>query len=154
MQTIRTNLSNNASSQYTNFDYVSMIEFNGVLLGAGPRGLHKICCGGDDVGVDIAAYFIPATSNFGSGKKRCRHVYADMDCSGSMQISLTGDGKTTIGPYEIEALLDEGPQRRRAKMGRGLEWGYGEFKVENVDGASFSVDNFTLLIDDKKTDRR
>lgn len=154
MQTTRINLNNIAPTQYTNFNFQSMIRFNGVLLGAGPGGLRKICCGQDDAGVDIDAYFIPATSNFGSGKKRIRHVYTDMECDGSMQISLTGDGKTTIGPYPIEAKLDEGPQRRRTKMGRGLQWGYGKFKVENVDGTSFSIDNIMLLIDEQQTDRR
>lgn len=154
MQTVRTNLKNNASTQYSNFDFQSMAVIHGTILGAGTVGLRKLCCGTDDAGTNIDAYFIPATSNFGSGKKRSRYVYADMECDGSIQVSLTGDGKTTIGPYELEARLDEGPQRRRAKLGRGLQWGYGKFKVENVLGASFSLDAMTIYFDDKKRDRR
>lgn len=147
MQTIRTNLTNNASTQYTNFDFTSMCVFNGVVLGAGPAGLRKLCCGDDDNATAIAAYFILATSNFGmAGKKRCSNAYFDVECDGSMTISLTGDGKTTVGPYAATALLDEGTQRRRADMGRGLKWSYGAFKVENVAGADFSVDEITLLL--------
>jgi len=147
MQTVRTNLKNNASTQYSNFDFQSMIVFNGVILGAGPSGLRKLCCGSTDAGTAIASYFIPATSNFGlSGDKRVIQAYFDFECSGSMQISLTGDGKTTIGPFTVTANSTEGAQRRRVTFGRGLKWSYAKVKVENVSGSSFSIDNIDLLL--------
>lgn len=147
MQTVRTNLSNNASTQYTNHDFNSMILFNGLLLGAGSMGLRKLCCGTTDSGSAINSYFVVPKNMFGMrGRKRCQQAYVEGECDGALQISLTGDDKTTIGPFSTTFAADEGAQRRRVTFGRGLKWSYGSYKVESVAGASFSIDNITVFL--------
>ena len=118
------------------------------MIGAGPDGLDKVCCGADDKGTDIDAYFVPATGDFGMGRKRAMGALFEMECDGAMQISLTGDGKTTIGPYPVTAEVDEGAQMRRIPLGRGMKFKYGKAKIENVDGASFSIDKIILLLEE------
>jgi len=146
MQTVRNNLINNAPTTYTNFDFLSMMECHGVLIGAGASGLFKICCGADDDGVAIAAYFVTAKSDFGMGRKRARYAWFKYSGAGDMRISLTADDKTTIGPYAVTPEADEGAQRRRTKFGRGLKWDYGYFKVENVTGDAFALDSIKLVL--------
>lgn len=151
MQTIRTNLVNNASTQYTNHNFQSMIECHGVLLGAGTIGLRKICCSADDETVDIDAYFILPKSDFGlKDFKRNRYAYFNYECSGDMTISMVGDDKTTIGPYTVTAVVTQGSQQRRIKLGRGLKWNYGLYRVDNVDGSSFSIDSIILTLQGDK----
>jgi len=149
MQTVRTNLSNNASSQYTNFDFNSMCRFNGVILAAGAGGLFKACCGSDDNGTDIDAYFTPVKTNFGSlNKKRERHVYLAGECDGEMQVDLICDDKAAIGPYEVAFQPTEGQQRRRVKVGAS-DFAYASHKVGNVDGSNFSIDIIEAYLDVK-----
>jgi len=152
MQTIRTNLKNSASTQYTNFNYTSMCRFNGVMLGAGQGGLFKACCGTDDNGTNIDAYFIPVLTNFGDPRpKRLRHAYVSGgDFTGDTKFTVTGDEKTVSPEYTILRESTEGQQRRRVTLGRGLSFTYGSFKFMNVTGSDFSIDSVHLDIEQKQ----
>jgi hypothetical protein len=147
MQTIRTNLKPNASTQYTNYNHTSMCRFGGVLLGAGPDGLFKLCCGDNDNGTQIDAYFTMLTTDLGaSTNKRARFIYFGMDGDGSIQATITGDGKNIIGPYTITADSTEGKQTRRATVTDNKQFTYESLKVNNVDGADFNIDNIKANI--------
>lgn len=151
MQTVRTNLQLNASTQYTNFDYNSICIFNGVVLVAGASGLFKACCGADDNGTDVDSYFIPHKTNFGTlNKKRERYIYLGYSCDGDMTVEITGDDNTTIGPYTITAVAAEGKQRRRVTIGNRLSAGYLKHKFSNDDGSDFKIDVIEVALDTKK----
>lgn len=146
MQTIVNNLKINAPSQYINYNHHAFCVFNGATIGAGPGGILKLCCGDTDNGTQIDAYFIPATSDFGLRLKRLRYVYFSYECSGSMSISFTGNGSINVGSYNVSTVAGESAQRRRVNFGRGPKWQYGEAKIENVAGASFQIDEVSLLL--------
>jgi hypothetical protein len=149
MNTIRTNIKTNASTQYSNFDIVSMCEFNGEVLGAGPDGLFKLNTGCFDGADQIDAHMVLPTSTLGNpGKKRARQGWIEGECTGAMSISLTGDDKTTIGPYTATFAVEDGAQRRRVVFGKGLKWNYGKFRIANVNGSKFSIDAIDILIGD------
>jgi len=149
MLTIRTNLSNNASSQYNNFDFNSMCRFNGFTLAAGDAGLFKVNSGDLDGTTEISAHFVPVKTNFGSlNKKRERHVYLAGECDGSMQVEVIGDS-ATIGPYEVAFQSSEGQQRRRVKVGGGMDFSYASHKISNVNGSDFSMDVIEAYLDIK-----
>jgi hypothetical protein len=152
MQTVRTNLKNGASTQYTNFNYTSMCSFNGVTLGAGSTGLFKVHSGNDDNGVAISAYFIPVLTNFGDPRpKRLRHAYVSGgDFTGDIKFTVTGDEKTVSPEYTILRESTEGQQRRRTTLGRGLSFTYGSFKFINMTGSDFSIDSVHLDIEQKQ----
>ena len=150
MQTIRTNLKINASTQYTNTNFKGMCRFNGQTIAAGATGLFRLGCGSDDNGTDISTYFIPLLSDLGEKtEKRAEFLYLGYQADGNLNVSLTGDEKTTIGPYTIETDLTKGQQRRRVKLGRGMAFTYGSFKIENIDGAYFAVDSIQALLSAK-----
>lgn len=149
MQTIRSNLKIGADTQYSNFNFTSMCKFNGVVLGAGPSGLFKCCCGEDDNGTEIEAYFIPIKTKLGLNKqKRIDQVYIGGVSDGSVQIEITGDAKESIGPYGTPYLSTE-YQTRRVTPGKGYYWVYGSIKVSNIAGSSFAIDLIDLLVQAK-----
>lgn len=146
MQTVRTNVKINASTQYTNFNHVAMCRFNGLTLGAGPGGLFKACCGPDDNGVAIDAYFVPVTTDFGEiNNKRVHFLNFSGEATGNLYCEITGDDRTTIGPYEIVANLTKSQQRIRVKTGKGMAFCYGKIKIGNVDGSYFAVDKIGVV---------
>lgn len=156
MPTIRTNLRLNASTQYTNFPFNSYCVFQGQVLAAGASGIMKCGCGAADNGADIDSYFVPVKTKFGSGKrKRPRKAYLSGKFDGQVSLTMTGDDKTTIGPYLLTPKGDEGAQRRRFEdIGRGLEMVYCSVKVSSVDGSRFSVDTLELAMDEMKSGRK
>lgn len=146
MQTLRTNLKINASTQYSNFNYKSMCMFNGVVIGAGPSGLFKSCCGDDDNGVNIDAYFIPHTTNMGSHHgKRVRKVYMGLRGNGDMSLTITGDGSKVNGPYTESLDSTENPQQVRFSIDRSKSWIYGSVKINNVGGSFFAIDFVEMI---------
>jgi len=148
MQTVRTNLTNNASTQYTNFNYNSLCQFNGITLGAGTDGLFKACCGPDDSGIDIDAYFIPYTVDFDDNHpKRLRRVYVGGILDRQLKLTVTGNDDSINGPYIITSNSTETKQVKMFAIDRGLgyKWAYADFKFENVNGSFFAVDSILAL---------
>lgn len=144
MYTIRTNILRTALTQYTNFDFNSMMMFNGVMLGASDVGLYKLNCGNDDNGVNIDAYFIPITTDFGiNNPKRLRFIYFGYESDGDIKIGVTPDEKDEKD-YDIESTKI-GQQRRRIPITRDQVGRYWKFKISNVDGSDFSVDSISLI---------
>ncbi len=146
MQTVRTNLKINASTQYNNFNYNSMCRFNGETLGAGADGLFKACCGADDNGVSIAAYFMPVMTNLGTlHQKRLWYLYLGYQCDDKLQIEITGDEETTSKTYVVNAITGKGQQYKRIPVNKRQRWTYGQFKISNISGSDFSVDSIQLV---------
>jgi hypothetical protein len=148
MQTIRTNLYINASTQYTNFNFTSMCMFNGVVLGAGASGLFKLCCSDTDNAVAIDAYFIPYTVDFNDDHhKRLRRVYIGGNLDGDLKLTVTGNGNSVNGPYTITYNASETVQVKMFAIARskGYKWVYADFKFENVNGSFFAIDSIRTL---------
>lgn len=145
MPTLNTNLKfQRATTQFTNFPFSSMCNFNGKQLGAGPAGLCEM--GGDlDCGVAIDAWFVPVISDWGSSKpKRVRFIYLGYQCNGELTISVTGNNGEAI-PYKIPCHAVGAQQRHRVTVSRSTQKRYWDFKVANVNGADFSIDAIDCL---------
>lgn len=149
MRTVRVNLKNIAPCQYSNFDFQSFCRFNGVQLAAGDGGFFRIGSGNKDVNTNISAWFEVVTTNFGSlNEKNCRHVYIGGSGSGKISVTVTNDEDgTEAGPYQVE-MKNTGAQARRADTGRGLKFYYAKFKVANVSGSNFVIDQIDAVIND------
>jgi hypothetical protein len=140
MQTIRTNLFNNASTQYTNYDFTSMCEFNGKILGAGAVGIRQLGCGTTDVLEDVNASFKTGEATFGyDGNKRLGYIYLGIETDGDMTVTPYFDGVTMpVVEFSPEPSLTR--QNIMSRVGRGEKGVYMSFLVENVEGAQFSLD--------------
>jgi len=123
-----------------------MVYFNGISIGANELGLFSLCCGDDDNGIKIDAYFEGKTSNFGMhNAKRFRYLYFTFEANEDDDLEVDvyvdqGDSRT----YDILAHKS-GQQRSRVPIERLNHGGYWAFRVKNVDGKDFSMDSIKGL---------
>lgn len=144
MNTIRTNIKTGASTQYSNFDVVSMCEFNGKILGAGPGGLFRLSCEHDDDGVDIDSYVKTFELKLGhDGNKRLRFIYMNLETDGTVLVTPIVDGM--VKPAITFASSGAGRKFMRRSVGRTTSGVYWQFKIENVDGCWFYLDKVEVL---------
>jgi len=142
MQCVVTNLKIVAPSQFTNWDYNSMVNFNGELFGAGAAGLYEICTGDADGSTAIDGSMTIATVDLGEMYKRIRYVYFGLQGTGNLRLTVTTD-LTTVREYTIP-LDGTGQQRVRVKLDRNVKGRYWVFKVANTQGCDFSLDEVQL----------
>lgn len=139
-----TNLTNNASSQYLNFDFNSATLFNGAILFAGDTGLFKL--NGDlDGTAKIPAYFELGETDFGiSNPKRLRAIYVSYESVSSLTITVSteqGNSQTfslpgTSGENKIEKLIP----------GRDLFGRYFTFNIGNgTTGGFFAIEYIQVV---------
>ena len=151
METIRNNLTNNASTQYNNFNHTALCMFDGVIIGAGPNGLFKLCCGDGDNGTAIDAYFIPYETDFNiTQDKRVRRAYVSGEFDGDFRMTITGNGTNINGPYDIIPTLTDTYQVRRFSVNRipaagKAKFAFGKFKFENINGSFFAIDQVEVF---------
>lgn len=140
MTTLSTNLKfQKATTQFTNFPFNSMCNFNGKQLGAGPAGLCEMG-GGTDAGVAISAYFEPVRSDWGmTNPKRVRFMYFGYECDGALTVTITGeDGKNSVATIPCKSAGAQ--QHCRVTVSRQVHGRYLAFKIGNTNGADFSID--------------
>lgn len=141
MQTVRTNLTNNVSSQYTNYDFNSMCRFNGKILGASGAGLFSLNEGTDDDGTDIDGYFTLLKSDFASmDEKRLRFIHCNYSSNGNIAASVELDDDVTSSDIPFITNTSKGYQINRIETPRNLGWFSNcAITIKNVDGSSLSI---------------
>lgn len=133
------NILENASGQFTNYDFASMVVFDGKLVLAGPAGIMEQDNSGTDNGTAITAWYKTGGTDFGSiRQKRLRKAYASYEAYGS---------GLTVGVYIDETLaytenlsptnsVQESAKINGRRSGKGSTIA---FKFSNISGADFSV---------------
>jgi len=148
--TLDTNLAaRNATTQYSDFDYNSMVKFGNGYLCASENGLYEL--GGthdlfpEDASVVeiIESWFELATLDFGlSNQKRLRAVYIGYESDGGLTLTIS----TELGisdSYTIPAST-AGQHARRVIISRKLKGRYWTFKIYG-SGVTFSIDEIKVL---------
>lgn len=144
MQTVRLSIPNNALTQYDNFNVVSLCQFNGKILGAGPDGLFRLSCEDDDNGADIEAYIKTFALKLDhEAEKRVRFIYLNIETDGDVIVTPIVDGaiKESI-TFSPRGAGRQFIKKSVARTSRGVYW---QFKIENVGGCWFSLDNIEVL---------
>lgn len=142
MIVLDTNVKANASTQYTNFNYNSMVSFKGNFFCANSSGLYKIT-GGDDDNTNIISYFEPLTTDFGiDEEKRIRSVYLAMEADGDMSLKVT----TELSSQETYAIpVSSGQQARKINIKRTQKGRWWTFQIYG-NGVIYSIDEIRALI--------
>lgn len=139
--TIATNLKNLALTQYTNYNFNSFSEINGVKIGLNETGVFELDKVSNDNGVEIVAFAELVRSDWGSPSlKRIRKIYAGYEAEGGIKLTFkTDEGKDEV--YSLKPTLSLGKQGSGVANGRRTQKGrYWEIKIENVKGCDFSLD--------------
>lgn len=141
---LNTNLkTNRASTQFENYGFNSFVNFQGMQLAASDAGISML--GGEsDNGTAIAAYFEPVTSDLGSPRpKHLRFVYLGYEADGALKLVVGDDAGRLLG-YPVTPRA-AGQQRFRVTVSRAIQGRYFTFRIENIQGADFSVDSMDCL---------
>lgn len=143
MITLDTNLAaNNATTQYLNFTYNSMVRFGDRFLCASDSGLFEMT-GNTDDGTNINSYFELMTMDFGSSnQKRLRAVYLGYEAVGDITLVVSTEMGTSES-YTVPATTS-GQHARRIMISRAIKGRYWTFKVQG-DSVSFCIDEIRVL---------
>jgi len=142
------NPSNNALSQYQGYDFNGFAVLpDGRVLASSADGLFVLDDADKDDGAQIAAFIETAESDYGiPNQKRFRNLDASIETSGPLSIGVTVDG-TLVHTYVV-APDKTGQKAHKTRLPMGRNWGQGtmwQFKVGNVDGCDFSLDELSGL---------
>lgn len=139
---IALNLKRVAASQYRNFNFNSMCMFNGQPIAANSDGIFSLDDAETDNGTEIDSYVELPTTDLGFLRaKRFRKLYLGYETSGSIKFTVKIDGgaeaPVTFTPSQTSQIQHRDP----IPMSRAQKGVYWIFRVENVDGCDFSLDN-------------
>ncbi len=144
------NTKTGAVSEYNNYDFNSFCEFNDKILGCRADGIYELD-GADDNGVDIDAYVKWGFLDPNLPTKSCL-------VEGFSSGKATGDIKVTTicdEDQSCEDILKYLISRRDhpVRIAKGFKGRLYETKIENVDGAGFTLNSYRILDRELKKQR-
>ena len=139
------NLSNHAVTHYENFDFNSIVQFNGVLIGANENGVYIL--GGDN---DLGQY-IESELTGGLIDLSERAVKTALEGWLAGRSDLAMDLRVTVDEgnvYEYPFVKFGNNHEARAKIGKGLnKHRFFTFGLKNKSGSNFDLQSFRILGD-------
>lgn len=157
-----------AMSRYTGYGFTGMALVNGRLLAVNDSGVYELA-GADDAGAHIAARIEHDLSDDApdsrSGEmrnddhlKRPRYLYASYHSTGQIAVDLgyIDENDTKNGwvertaSYTLPAMNSTQFRTGRVPLGRGIRSRYLRPVLKNVSGASFSMNEASLVVDSVK----
>ena len=134
-----------AVSQYTNYGFDSLCRFNGQYLAAGGDGIFVIDEVDNDKGIDINSIIELVKTDFGiSHQKRLRSAYVGYETSGSLKLTLLNDDENER-VYTLSSTIGQLQHGGKISINRDGKGRYWTFKIENVEGCDFSLDNIEII---------
>lgn len=141
------NINNQAISTYSNYNFNSIANFNGVMLGATATGIH-VLSGTDDNDTDIDANLKTGSTDFGEAFiKYLREIWLTYRCTGAFKFTIGVDEDATPDFTKNTTITSSAIEEERIKVARGLHGRYFTIKIENVTGADFDIDKLSMLVE-------
>lgn len=135
------NTSNNALTSYSNFNFNSFAEFNGVNLAAGAGGIYALTGTLDDT-ANITTNFALGVFDFESEQlKRVNELFFGYRANGDLTVRITLDDNDQY-EYTLETTGQDGIYNNRLKLGRGLKARHWQIEVEG-SGVDFEIANIS-----------
>lgn len=138
------NADTNALTTYSNFDFNSFTEFNGVFLGASSSGIYALTGDLDEAAVIAATAKIGLTDFGDDHLKRVESINAGYRTDGSLTLTVTADEGTSYS-YTLTRRQTDKLHNSRAKVGKGMKGRYWTAQIDNVSGADFELDDLQLV---------
>jgi len=142
-------VANNATTQYSNFDFNSIVKFDNQFLCADNAGLFKISgttkiSQADDLTyISTDCYFELATMDFDiSSQKRLRAVYIGYEADGDLTLKISTE-LSSIESYTLPATTS-GQHARKVSINRSLKGRYWTFQIYG-SGVTFAIDHIKIL---------
>ncbi len=139
------NLSNHAVTHYENFNFNSVVQFNGVLLGANENGVYPLS-GDSDLGQYIEAELTSGLHDLSEKvvKTALEGWVAGRFTQGGLDLTVRVDEKGD--PYSYPFVKFGNGKEGRAKIGKGLnKYRFFTFGIKNKGGLGFDIQLFHIL---------
>lgn len=142
-------IAGNATTQYLNFEFNSMVKFGKKFLCAGSTGLFSMegttdmFPSSDGTYTDITCYFEPVTMDFGiSNEKRLRAAYVGYEADGDLTLKISTE-LVAAQSYTLPATTS-GQHARKVVVSRALKGRYWTFQISGT-GVVFAIDHIQVL---------
>lgn len=140
-------------SQYLNYNFNSFCKFGDAYLGAGADGIMVLDddggldnAGGPGDATEIYSFFELSTSDFGSDhQKRLRSIYLGGETDGDLKVSIKNDDRNERLSEVNVAYTQNYQHSIKVPVSRSGKGRYWMLKLENVDGADFSIDTIAVV---------
>lgn len=134
-----------ALSQQTRLTFNSACMFNGVSLAAGSTGISILDSGSLYGSTPISAHIKTHTDDFGTYRnKHIRKMIISGEGSGEMLLTTNNkDGNARDYPFSFTAGNNQ--ESIRVPVGRDAVASHWNFKIANVGGSDFSIDEISAL---------
>lgn len=134
------NTANSQVTEYTNFEFHSLVEFNGSYYGVSDTGIYELDGLTDDGSNIDAAIEFGITDLDGDVMQRIGRMVVDLRADGNMRLHVKVDGQVDSYTYVIEPL-GEGVRPTLVRLGRGLRSRNWQIGLDNIEGADFDLDS-------------
>lgn len=141
------NILNYAVSEYKNYNFNSLVYFNGVFLGINEEGIYPLD-GNDDLGEPIQARIKSGVVDLG-GKGAItipREAWLSYRSDDSMQLDIKVDEVMDL-PSMFFSKVSRAITECRTKLGRGIKGRFFTWDLKNVGGSDFSLESLRILGD-------
>jgi hypothetical protein len=146
------NTKNFAVTEYGEFEFNSLVFFNGQYLGGNENGIY-VLGGGKDMGRDIEANIKTGPVDFNRDMvKRPKDIWINNRSSDALKLTIKTDEGTEY-EYDMTGRKDY-LHEERVKVGRGIKGRFQSIGLTNVDGGDFDIDRISVLVQTLPTRRR
>lgn len=143
------NLNNNAVSEFRNYNFNSIVYFNGVFLGLGESGVY-ILDGEDDLGSTIEARIKSGLEDFGKNQisipREAWMAFRSNNGTNSLRLDVRVDEKTDLYPAYFGGNGNKIGEAR-SKLGRGIKARFFTWELRNLSGSRFMLESLRILGD-------
>ena len=134
----------NGVTEYLGWNFNSMARIGNSYFAAGPDGLCKLG-GSTDNGEGIYATVDTGGQDFGTpNAKRVRSIHLGGEFTGEMAVTVTADG-TEKETYDVHSPDLPDDRNIKVPVGRNVIGRYWRLRLENTDGAPFSLDGIDVI---------
>ena len=142
------NINNQAISTYSGYNFNSIADFNGVILGATATGIRVLGDSANDGGAAIASNFKTGSMDFGdSFMKYLREIWLAFRAGGVLKFTFSVDEDATTEVEKSTTLTGSEIAEERLKVPRGLRGRFFTIEGENVAGVDFDIDSLSMLVE-------
>lgn len=139
-------------TEFTNYDFNSVIELEGKLYAFGAAGIYLLG-GTTDNGVAIPMSFTLGDAEYGRGQKsKLLDAHLLGRTSGTLQMTVKADDGTAY-PYTSIGDTTGNLQNHRFKPGKGIEGVAHRLTFGNVSGSTMEAQEINLLVGESQRKR-
>ena len=141
------NLSNQAISTYSNYNFNSIACFNGTYLGATDTGIYPLS-GDTDNGTDIDSKIKTGSMDFGENIiKYISDVWITHRTDGYLTLVIFVNEDPNISFEKQTYIVSDKIREEWIKPPLGLRGRFYTVELKNLSGADFDVDSLSLLVE-------